>query len=82
MKKRLKGLHNTVLKSFDKINYDICKCVLDIEMSIPAQMLYDVKLALKERCPAEVCLRSGGNLIERDDILRKAHEILNGGAKE
>lgn len=69
------------VKSFDKINYDVCKCVLDIEMSIPAQMLYDVKLALRERCPADTCLRSGGNLIERDDIIKKAHEILNGGVK-
>ena len=69
------------VKSFDKINYDVCKCVLDIEMSIPAQMVYDVKLALKERCPVDTCLRSGGNLIERDDIIKKAHEILDGGAK-
>ena len=69
------------VKSFDKINYNICRCVLDIEMSIPAQMVYDVKLALKERCPVDTCLRSGGNLIERDDIIRKVHEILNGGAK-
>ena len=69
------------VKSFDKINYDLCRCVFDIEMSIPAQMVYDVKLALKERCPVDTCLRSGGNLIERDDIIRKVHEILNGGAK-
>ena len=48
---------------------------------IPAQMVYDVQLALKERCPVDTCLRSGGNLIERDDIIRKVHEILNGGAK-
>lgn len=69
------------VKSFDKIDYSVCKCVLDIEMSIPAQMLYDVKLAVKERGAVDTCLRSGGNLIERDDILRKAHEILSGGAR-
>ena len=69
------------VKSFDKINYDLCKCVLDIEMSIPAQMVYDVKLAVKERGAVDTCLRSGGNLIERDDIIRKAREILNGGAE-
>ena len=69
------------VKSFDRINYGVCKCVLDIEMSIPAQMLYDVKLALRERCPADTCLRSGGNLIERDDIIKKAYEILNGGVR-
>ncbi|MBR1566307.1 MAG: 3-methyl-2-oxobutanoate dehydrogenase subunit beta, partial [Oscillospiraceae bacterium] len=68
------------VKSFDRVNYDTCRCVLDIEMSIPAQMLYDVKLALRERCAVDTCLRSGGNLIERDDIIRKAREILTGGA--
>ena len=69
------------VKSFDKINYDTCKRVLDVEMSIPAQMLYDVRLALKERCKADTCLRSGGNLIERDDVIKKVHEILEGGAE-
>ena len=70
------------VKSFDKIDYSKCKCVLYVEMSIPAQMLYDVKLALKERCKADTCLRSGGNLIERDDVIKKVHEILEGGAEE
>ena len=69
------------VKSFDKINYDTCKCVLDIEMSIPAQMVYDVKLALRERCKVDTCLRSGGNLIESEDVLAKAREILEGGNK-
>ena len=77
---RPKTLSPYPVKSFDKINYDVCKCVLDIEMSIPAQMLYDVKLAVRERGKVDTCLRSGGNLIERDDILKKAREILNGGA--
>ncbi len=67
-------------KSFDKINYNICKCVLDVEMSIPAQMIYDVELAVRDRCPIDSCLRSGGNLVERDDIVSKVQEILNGGA--
>ena len=78
---RPKTLSPFPVKSFDKINYHLCKCILDIEMSIPAQMLFDVRLAVKERCAVDTCLRSGGNLIERDDILRKAHEILLGGVK-
>ncbi|MBR4472836.1 MAG: 3-methyl-2-oxobutanoate dehydrogenase subunit VorB [Oscillospiraceae bacterium] len=78
---RPKTLSPFPVKSFDKINYQLCKCILDIEMSIPAQMLFDVRLAVKERCAVDTCLRSGGNLIERDDIIRKAREILNGGAE-
>ena len=69
------------VKSFDRISYGICRCVLDIEMSIPAQMLYDVKLAVKERGTVDTCLRSGGNLIERDDIISKARVILLGGVR-
>ena len=33
--------------SYDKINYDICKAVLDVEMSIPAQFVEDVEMVLK-----------------------------------
>jgi hypothetical protein len=28
----------------------------------------------------DCCLRSGGNLVERDDIVRKVEEILEGGS--
>ncbi|MBQ9663540.1 MAG: 3-methyl-2-oxobutanoate dehydrogenase subunit VorB [Oscillospiraceae bacterium] len=77
---RPKTLYPFPSKAFDHINYDTCKCVLDIEMSIPAQMVYDVRMAVKGRCPVDTCLRSGGNLIERDNILGKAREILTGGA--
>ena len=49
-------------------------------MSIPAQMIYDVELAVRNRCPVDSCLRSGGNLVERDDIVSKVQDILNGGA--
>jgi 2-oxoglutarate ferredoxin oxidoreductase subunit alpha len=68
------------VKSFDKIDYTRCKKVLDVEMSIPAQLMYDVKLALRDRCEVDSCLRSGGNLVERDDIVRKVEEILEGGS--
>ena len=33
--------------SYDKINYDICKAVLDVEMSIPAQFVEDVEMGVK-----------------------------------
>ena len=35
--------------SYDKINYDICKAVLDVEMSIPAQFIEDVEMGVKGR---------------------------------
>ena len=48
--------------SYDKINYDICKAVLDVEMSIPAQFVEDVEMGVKGRCAIETCLCSGGNI--------------------
>ena len=42
--------------SYDKINYDICKAVLDVEMSIPAQFVEDVEMGVKGRCAIETCL--------------------------
>ena len=68
-------------RSFDRINYDTCRCVLDVEMSIPAQMLYDVRLGVKDRAPVECCLRSGGNLIEREDVVKEIKKILEGGGR-
>ena len=49
--------------SYDKINYDICKAVLDVEMSIPAQFVEDVEMGVKGRCAIETCLCSGGNIM-------------------
>ena len=36
--------------SYDKINYDICKAVLDVEMSIPAQFVEDVECGSDRGC--------------------------------
>ncbi|MDD3921048.1 MAG: 3-methyl-2-oxobutanoate dehydrogenase subunit VorB [Eubacteriales bacterium] len=54
--------------SFDKLDYTKVKAILDVEMSIPAQMIVDVQLAVKDRCPIETCLRSGGEVISRSKV--------------
>ena len=51
--------------SFDKLDYSRVKAVLDVEMSIPAQLVLDVTLAVKDRCPIHTCLRSGGEIMSR-----------------
>lgn len=66
-------------KSFEKINYNTCKTILNVEMSIPAQMVYDVKFAVKDRCAVETCLRCAGNLIERSDIIADTIKYIGGG---
>lgn len=63
-------------KGFDEINYDICKGILDVEMSIPPQFVEDVAAAVHGRCPLETCLRSGGNIISRNAIVEAVKKML------
>lgn len=62
-------------KAFDNINYSICKTVLDVEMSIPAQFIQDVEKGVKGRCEIETCLCSGGNIMSREAIIKVIKEI-------
>ena len=62
--------------SYDKINYDICKAVLDVEMSIPAQFVEDVEMGVKGRCAIETCLSSGGNIMSREAVIEAVKKIL------
>lgn len=57
-------------KAFESIDYDKVKYILDVEMSIPAQMIHDVNAVVKERIPVRDCLRSGGNIMTRDLIIQ------------
>ena len=51
------------------------KGILCVEMSIPAQYAEDVRGAVLERIPVETCLRSGGEIVERADILAAARAM-------
>lgn len=62
-------------KAFDHINYGSCKAVLDVEMSIPAQFVEDVAVAVKERAPIETCLCSGGNIMSREAVIEAVRKI-------
>ena len=63
--------------SYDKINYDVCKAVLDVEMSIPAQFIEDVAMGVKDRCKIEACLCSGGNIMSREAVIEAVKKILD-----
>jgi 2-oxoglutarate ferredoxin oxidoreductase subunit alpha len=68
-------VHPFPYKAFDNINYNTCKAVLDVEMSIPAQFVHDVAIGVKERCPIETCLCSGGNIMSREAIIEALKKI-------
>ncbi len=69
-------VHPYPYASFEKLDYGRVKAILDVEMSIPAQMIYDVKLAVKDRCPVETCLCSGGNVMKREAVLEAARKLF------
>ncbi len=62
-------------EAFDHIDYSKCKAILDVEMSIPAQFIEDVAVAVKERCPIETCLCSGGNIMSREAVIEAVKKI-------
>ncbi len=69
-------VHPFPYQSFDKIDYSKCKGILDVEMSIPAQFVEDVKVGVKGRCPIDTCLCSGGNIMSREAVIEAVNKIL------
>ncbi|MTK10247.1 MAG: 3-methyl-2-oxobutanoate dehydrogenase subunit VorB [Hungatella sp.] len=70
-------LHPFPYDSFDKLDYKKVKAVLDVEMSIPAQFVQDVEIAIKDRCPIHTCLCSGGNIMSRESIIEAVRKIYS-----
>lgn len=65
------------VEAYAKLDPKKVKYILDVEMSIPAQMVEDVAAAVKFAIPCETCLTSGGVIMGRDDIVAKAKELLD-----
>ncbi len=66
-------------KSIDNLDYDKVKCIIDIEMTIPAQMRDDIELQVKGRCPVYEYGRSGGCLLDDDGVYEAICDIVDGG---
>lgn len=62
-------------ENYDHINYENCKGILSVEMSIPAQFVKDVELGVKGRASISTCLCSGGNIMSREAIISAAKKI-------
>ena len=62
--------------AYDSINYDICKGILDVEMSIPAQFVKDVDFGVRQRAKIETCLCSGGKIMSREAVLEAVNKML------
>ena len=65
--------------SLDGLDYDKVKGIIDIEMTIPAQMRDDIELQVKGRCPVYEYGRSGGMLLDDECVLSAIKEFIKGG---
>jgi len=76
-------VHPFPYKSFENLDYGRVKTILNVEMSIPAQFVQDVAVGVKDRCPIETCLCSGGNIMSHEAILEAVRKIIGeqGGRK-
>lgn len=61
--------------SYQKLDFDRVKAILDIEMAIPALMVQDVKAAVLDRCRIETLLHAGGELMNREEVLDVVREL-------
>ncbi len=65
-------------ESFAKLDPKKVKYVVDVEMSIPAQMLEDVKLGLNGSIPVDTVLTAGGIIIPSKAVVAKIEELAKG----
>ena len=65
--------------SLNNLDYTQVKGVIDIEMTIPAQMREDIELQVKDRCPVHEYGRSGGMLLDDEGVYEAIAEIVKGG---
>lgn len=62
--------------AFGSLDFNRVKGILNVEMSIPAQMRWDVDHAVQGRTVIKECLRSGGSLLTNDQVLAAARELV------
>ena len=65
--------------SLDNLDYSKVKGIIDVEMTIPAQMRDDIELQVKGRCPVHEYGRSGGVLLDDEGVYDAIAEIVKGG---
>lgn len=63
-------------EAFENLDFNRIKGILNVEMSIPAQMRWDVDHAVKGRTVIKECLRSGGQLLTNDQVMEAARELI------
>ena len=65
--------------SLNNLDYSKVKGIIDIEMTIPAQMRDDIELQVKGRCPVHEYGRSGGMLLDDEGVYEAISNIVKEG---
>lgn len=65
--------------SINNLDYSKVKGIIDIEMTIPAQMREDIELQVKGRCPVHEYGRSGGMLLDDEGVYEAISNIVKEG---
>lgn len=63
-------------KAYDSLDYSKVKGILSTEMSIPAQFVHDVRIAVKDRTPVYEYCTSGGVILDAVQIANRAKEMM------
>ena len=63
-------------EAFEKLDPEKVKAIVDVELSIPAQMVDDVRLGVSNQIPVYTTGRSGGVMITNEEIERAVLEII------
>lgn len=66
-------------KVIHDLDYSKVKGIIDVEMTLPAQMHDDIALQVLERCPIYEYGRSGGCLLDDDGVYEALLDIVSGG---
>ncbi len=61
--------------SFDRLDYSRVKQILCAEMSIPCQVIEDVRVGVANRAPISTVLHSGGVLFTAEDLVDAARDL-------
>ena len=69
-------------ESFKKLDYSKVKGIIDIEMTIPAQMGEDVEAAVQGKAPVFEYGHSGGVLLDDYDVKQAIKGFIAGGKEE
>lgn len=61
--------------AFKNLKYGQVKAILDVEMSIPAQLVEDVRQGVMERVPINECLSSCGRILSTEEVMNAVRAI-------